>query len=441
MRALGEGESDHSITDQRNLDLFAVYIGVPIAVLRDRSIQQTVAVAGDGSFQEGALKGGEGQRGGVEFFVCLPEKVIIHYSGHCADGALFVGVAIKTDANHIAFLYLADSKHLGKTVGFVVELTPVYADAITVAFGQVGKVDAGKASPVGSKAEYHSAALYAGFIAGVAGIAAAEQCCRVRRDFHELTGELCPDITLNSGGQLQKPVLEIEGISCGLEVQRAQGGICEETQWQIGLVLQKRYSAIAVDLLEERILLHKSVPLNHIFKAQEQVGNRAAFFKAIAVVCVFCTVAQVLHKFGNLYICGAGEGGNSVIAVQCAIIQRLRMGDFCAVEQIVFLFLHITNEIFGVGGALGIICDCGVGEIHTEIDDIKDDLKGSDHTQTHIPDALTEFQKICAVVDLFLCGVFRGFLLKHGEEYGSKIQHQEHQVISDIHYVLGCVGK
>ena len=104
-------------------------------------------------------------------------------------------------------------------------------------------------------------------------------------------------------------------------------------------------------------LLIFSVPFDHIFNAQEQVGYGRCLLVAVTVVGILGAVAQSLHKFRHPNIGGAGKGGNAVVAIDSAVIQGLGVGGFRTVEEGVILPVidHIADHGSGILRALGII--------------------------------------------------------------------------------------
>ena len=118
-----------------------------------------------------------------------------------------------------------------------------------------------------------------------------------------------------------------------------------------------------------------AVPFDHIFQAQEQVRHRRAFLEAVAVIGVFRAIAQRTHKLRYLYIGRAGKCGNTVIAIQCTIVERLGVGGFCPVKQGILLpLVHIANHGLRRIGSLGIVLYAGTGEIQSECHQCSDQL-------------------------------------------------------------------
>ena len=95
----------------------------------------------------------------------------------------------------------------------------------------------------------------------------------------------------NTGCSLYQIILKLELVTGNGELQIRQLRIGQEAQGQISIVFQKHHFFEPCYLVEVAVFFHPSVPFQHIFKVQKQVGNRGAFLKAVAVVGVLGCIA------------------------------------------------------------------------------------------------------------------------------------------------------
>ena len=122
-----------------------------------------------------------------------------------------------------------------------------------------------------------------------------------------------------------------------------------------------------VHIRKEAAFLVLALTLNHIFQSQKQVGHRGAFLIAIAVIGILCPVAQSLHEHRGFHIGRAGKGGNSVVAIEGAVVEGLGVGGLRPEKEVVFLpLVHIADHGGSLVGSLGVTVHIGAGEIQPE---------------------------------------------------------------------------
>ena len=435
--AFGQGDAHHGVADQYDLSRGAVYGGGPVAVLGDGGVEQAVPVAVDGAFYIGGFKAGQLQSGLGQHIIGLAEGFLVQNGGGHLQSAVFLSLAGEAHCNGIPGQHIAHRKHLRQAVALGVQLCAVVQHGKAVLFGQVGQINAEQTGATGGKGNGNIAGVGAGGIAAGAGHGLAGQggigCGEggaVLPVPHEVGA---------AGGFGKQMVLETETVRRGGKIHRCQLGLGQKAQGQISVVFQQGHSAIAVDIVEVGVAFHRFA-FDHILQIEKQVGNRGAFLKAVAVVAVLGAVAQGLHEFRHLYIGGAGEGGDAVVAVQRAIVEGLGMGGFCPVEQVV-VFVHVADHGGGVFTASGVedgaapaqLCP---GEIHAEVDQIHDQFQGHDAAQS-IAD-IPPLTDACFQVNLLLGAVgvdWRRFaelaVQKHAE-----IQKQEHLLFLFLCYYI-----
>ena len=364
--ALAENQANHAPANQHRLPGLSVHLGIPVAVLGDGGIQQTIPGTVDGALYLGIGEGGELQLGTVEHFIAQAEQGIVHNCHIHRGAAILPGLAHDADVNHIPGLHILDGQHLGQTDVLPVQLHTVDTDIEGVALGQI-QPDTGEAvlgHHIGI--DYASAGDHVA-VAAVAVLPLLHHLGTAAIDIPVFQGNGLPHVPGQAGGRPEQLILEGKGAVAGEEIHLGQLGLRHEAQRQVGGIAVQVHIAEMVHLLEAGAAAVPAVPVNHIFQAQKQVGHRGALLEAIAVIGVLGPVAQGPHKLGNVHIGRAGEGGDAGVAVQCAIVQGLGVGDLCPVEGGIGLpLLHIANHRGGLLRALGVIHHIGAGEIEAE---------------------------------------------------------------------------
>ena len=293
-------------------------------------------------------------------------------------------------------------------------------------------MDACKALPIGGEAVDYLGPV-CGHIAAVAGVIALGDLRAIGQNRQIIPFQPVPHIPVLPCGGREQVVLESEGVAGGGKLQFSQRRFRQEAQRQIGLILEQRRIAEAVDLRKIGALLILPIPLNHIFQVQEQVGHRGAFLKAVAVVGVFRAVAQSLHEQGGLDVGRAGEGGHAVVAVQSAVVQGLGVGGLRPVEQGIFLpLLHVADDGSRLFLSPGVVGNGGAGEVQAEADEIGDYLYPGDRQHQHpgAPPLAAVFQPDPGNF-LLLC-LLRDGLEDVAGQHRQQIQHQKHQIVDKI---------
>ena len=236
-------------------------------------------------------------------------------------------------------------------------------------------MDAGKAVPVRREAVGQVRLGGIAYISAVAAAVFLGNLHIVPMNQKAVPIQLVPDLSRypRSGGK--QVVLEGEGVAGGGKFQLSQRPLRQEPQGQIRLIFQQNGITEPVHFRKIGALLILSVPLDHIFQVQEQVGNRGAFLEQIAVVGILRAVAQSLHEQGGFHIGGAGEGGNAVVVVQSPIVQGLGMGRLRPEAEVILLpLLHVADDRSRFVRALGIVGNTGARKVQAEADQIGDQL-------------------------------------------------------------------
>ena len=105
----GDRNADHCITDQCDRCFHAVNIDMPVAVLWNRCIEQTIFIAGDLAFHKSITDPGQLQRGLRKYFIGALEHSIIKNCRSNGGVAFFVGLAGQLD------LYSISGFNIGNT--------------------------------------------------------------------------------------------------------------------------------------------------------------------------------------------------------------------------------------------------------------------------------------------------------------------------------------
>ena len=94
----------------------SVYDGDPVAVLRDRGVQNAVAIAGNSAFHKRGLEFGQVQRGGGQNIIGFTKNFLVQNSGIQVDTAGLTLGAGELNLNHITWCDIAHAKHLRHSV-------------------------------------------------------------------------------------------------------------------------------------------------------------------------------------------------------------------------------------------------------------------------------------------------------------------------------------
>ena len=106
---LGEVEAYHSITNQNGLDRVTVYRCMPVSILRDRGIKDTITITVDRTFDVCVFKGSQFQSRGIEDIITLGKYFIIQNSGTQINSTGLIGRAAKADLELITRHHIANA--------------------------------------------------------------------------------------------------------------------------------------------------------------------------------------------------------------------------------------------------------------------------------------------------------------------------------------------
>ncbi len=147
MLSFRHGNANHDIPNQHRLNFFSVNGNMPVAVLGDGGVQETVAIGVDGTFHIGRGEFRQFQRGFCQNLIGLPEQFVIQQTGVDIDGAAFTGLAVEPDLHHIAGLELGNREHLRQGIGLYIQVCAVEINIETIAHGLI-HIDAQKTCAV-----------------------------------------------------------------------------------------------------------------------------------------------------------------------------------------------------------------------------------------------------------------------------------------------------